>query len=245
MAELAEKFHLNSEEQNYLLTAMPGEGLLFAMNDHIPLKVVPSPQELELITTNPDEVRKREEKLAELGTVKENLEPYKIEKNYYAMKELNKDQIEFLKEKGFVEARLCGLETYSQWFLVKKPNSNESVEHYFMVQSIAEEIRKYTENVSTYSSLGPDITFQIQKNEDQIEWYAIEVETGSQLTHAGDLDLKVYKNNESERPKYKEWWFIMTDKTRKANYEKLHKTLTRTELKEKILELLDIKTAKV
>jgi len=41
----AEKFHLNNEEQNYLLTAASGEGLLFAMNDHIPLKVVPSPQE--------------------------------------------------------------------------------------------------------------------------------------------------------------------------------------------------------
>ena len=33
---------------------MFGEGLLFAMNDHIPLRVVPSPQEYELITTNPE-----------------------------------------------------------------------------------------------------------------------------------------------------------------------------------------------
>ncbi|HLC92476.1 MAG TPA: DUF87 domain-containing protein [archaeon] len=237
IAELAEKFHLNAEEQNYLLTAMPGEGLLFAMNDHIPLKVVPSPQELELITTNPDEIRKREEKLKELGEEKENLEPYKIEKNYYPMKELNKNQIEFLKDKGFIEARLCGLETYSQWFLVKKPESNESVEHYFMVQSIADEIRKYTENVSTFSSLGPDVTFQIQRNEDQIDWYAIEVETGSQLTHQGDLELKTYKNNTSEKPKYKEWLFIVTDKKLKQDYGKLHEALTRAEIKEKIQTL--------
>ncbi len=234
ISELAEKFHLNSEEQNYLLTAMPGEGLLFAMNDHIPLKVVPSPEEYQLITTNPDEVRKREEKLKELGTTKENLEPYKIEKNYYKIKELNPDQTEFLKNNGFVQARLCGLENSSQWYLVKKPGEKESIEHYFMVQTIAEELRKYTENVSTYSSIGPDIVFQIQRNEDQTDWFAVEVETGTHLKTPDALELKVYKNNQSEKPKYKEWWFAVTDKEVKKEFEKHHLTYKRTEVKEKI-----------
>ncbi len=56
--ELGSKFRLNPDEKSLLLTAAPGEGLLFCLNDHIPLRVVPSPGEYELVTTSPDEVRK-------------------------------------------------------------------------------------------------------------------------------------------------------------------------------------------
>ena len=237
MQALAEKFNLNNEEQNHLLTSLPGEGLLFAMNDHIPLHVVPSPQELELITTNPDEVRKREEALQKLGTTTENLEPYKKEKNFYLLKELNQNQIEFLKNDGYVEARLCGLNTASQWYLVKKPATNESIEHYFMVQAIFEEIRKYTENVNAYSSFGPDITFQVPRKDDpeEFDWYALEIETGTQLEHKNQLEQKTQKNNYN--PHYKKWWYVVTDKNLKKEYEQYHETMTRAEIKEKIGEL--------
>lgn len=239
MEELAEKFHLNSEEQNYLLTAMPGEGLLFAMNDHIPLKVVPSPEEYQMITTNPDELRKREEMLRELENKEpENMEPYKLKKNYYALKELNPNQIEFLKEKGFVQARLCGLEAYSQWFLVKKPESKESIEHYFMVHAIADELRKYTPDVVTYSSIGPDIVFNTPSPADgNFDWNAIEVETGTHLKTREALEQKVLQINLSEKPRFKKWFFVVTDKKIKADFEKHHETITRTEVKEKIKEL--------
>lgn len=56
--ELTKKFRLNTEEKNLLLTATPGEGLLFSMNDHLPLRVVASPHEYELITTKPEEMKK-------------------------------------------------------------------------------------------------------------------------------------------------------------------------------------------
>ena len=226
--ELAEKFHLNQEEQNYLLTAMPGEGLLFAMNDHIPLRVVPSPSEYELITTNPDEVRKREEKLKELATVtKENLEPYKIEKNYYLTSELNETQSNFLKSNGFVESRLCGLDNSSKQYLVKKPSGSESVEHYFMAQIIAEEIRHYAKKVTTDATVDPDITFEVEKN-GATERFAIEVETGSQSKNTGEMNAKVAKNNSSG---FKQWWFVVTDFLAKREYEKLHTTFKRTEIK--------------
>jgi hypothetical protein len=231
--DLAEKFHLNQEEQNYLLTAMPGEGLLFAMNDHIPLKVVPSPQEYELITTNPDEVRKREEKLKELAaTEKENLEPYKLEKNYYLENDLNEQQIQFLKSNGFVEAKLCRLETSPRNYLVKQPSGNESIEHYFMVQIMAEEIRHYAKKVTTDATVDPDITFEIEKN-GLMERFAIEVETGTQTQRPASLQAKVEKNNALS---LKEWWFVVTDKYLKPEYEKYHQTLTRTEAK----QLIDI-----
>ena len=237
--ELSEKFHLNHEEQNFLLTAMPGEGLLFAMNDHIPLRVVPSPKEYDLITTNPDEIREREEKLKGMETKEEeNTEAYKQEKKYYLMKDLNKDQIEFLKDNGFTEARLCGLENSSKWYMVKKPESSESVEHAFMVEVIADEIRKTATDVNTFSSLGPDITFSIPQKQDPdvYDWYAIEVETGKQLKTPGDLNRKTGKNNISRH--FKQWWFVVTNKNHKKDYQKLHQTLTRTEITEKIKALL-------
>jgi hypothetical protein len=234
IAELAEKFHLNNEEQNHLLTAMPGEGLLFAMNDHIPLHVVPSPEEYELITTNPDEVKRREQKLKDLGTTKpENLEPYKKDKPFYIIKDLNFQQIDFLKENGFVEARLCGLDNSSKWYLVKKPNSSESVEHYFMGELVAEEIRHYAKNVKTSQTAEPDVIFEIE-NKGVTERFAIEIETGVQSRNTKDLQTKVLENNK----KYKEWWFVVTSKDTKPKYEKLHQTLRRTELKQKIKEVL-------
>jgi len=226
--ELAEKFHLNQEEQHYLLTSMPGEGLLFAMNDHIPLRVIPSPSELELITTNPDEIRRREEKLKELGTTKvENLEPYKIEKTYYLTSELNEQQSDFLKSNGFVEARLCGLDNSSKQYLVKKPSGSESIEHFFMVQIVAEEVRHYTNKITLDSTVNPDISFEIEKN-GFVEKYAIEIETGSQSRNTGEMNAKVEKNNSLG---YKNWWFLVTDFLAKREYEKLHSTLKRTEVK--------------
>jgi conjugal transfer ATP-binding protein TraC len=234
IAELAEKFHLNGEEQNYLLTAMPGEGLLFAMNDHIPLRVVPSPQEYELITTNPDELKKREDKLKELGTTNENLEPYKLDKNYYLRNDLNEQQINFLKNNGFEEARLCGLGKISKNYLVKKPLSKESIEHYFLGELIADEIRHYTDKVYTKQSYEPDVIFEIQEQELNLK-YAFEIETGTLTTNPTQLQEKIDKNNQ----KYFKWWFVVTNKDNKNKYSTLHDTLTRTEVKNKIKEVFE------
>jgi len=225
---LAENFHLNQEEQNYLLTAMPGEGLLFAMNDHIPLRVVPSPSEYELITTNPDEVRKREEKLKELATVeKENLEPYKLEKNYYSASELNEQQVTFLKSNGFVEAKLCGLDSLPRNYLVKQPKTNESIEHYFMTQVIAEEVRHHAKNVTTDATVDPDVVFEIEKN-GVTERLAFEIETGTQLTNQTNLAKKIEKNNTN----YSNWWFVVINKDDKEQYSCFHQTLKRTEVQD-------------
>ncbi|MDO8427943.1 MAG: ATP-binding protein, partial [Candidatus Diapherotrites archaeon] len=43
--ELSEKFGLKESEQNFILTAVSGQGLLMAMNDRIPIKVIASEKE--------------------------------------------------------------------------------------------------------------------------------------------------------------------------------------------------------
>lgn len=240
--ELSQKFNFNQEEQNYLLTAMPGEGLLFAMNDHIPLKVVPSPSEYELITTNPDEILKRNKKLAELGKKNEpeNLEPFRLEKKYYLKKELTDDQIAFLRDHKYETIRTCGFDNFSQWYLVQKPDSSEKTEHQFMVHLIADEARKYAEDVMTYASTGPDVIICIPKKEnpDFNDFVALEIETGTQVRNISDLANKTGQNN---MQKYKEWWFVVSNKDDKKEYEKYHQTMTRTEIREYLSQLFQSK----
>ena len=238
--ELTEKFNLNQEEQNFVLTADRGEGLLFAMNDRIPIKIVASEKEYEIITTNPDEIRKRESKKKkdkEDSLLRE--EVIKLKKNYYLRNDLSKEQIDYLKSKGYKEERLCGFDKAgAQIYLIKKHNeSNESIEHYFMTKIIMDEVQKYTENVVEYSTFGPDVMFQVPtKGQDKPEWYAIEVETGKTLKkNPSALDKKVRKNNSLEH--LNKWFFVVTDANLKNDYQKYAETLTRTEVKTKIKQL--------
>lgn len=236
--EISEKFNLNQEEQNYILTADKGQGLLFAMNNRIPIKIIASEKEYEVITTNPDELRKKEQKHIE--NKKQELlqeDVLKLRKDFYLKKNLSTQQIDYLKSHGYKEEHLRGLDkTDGQIYLIKKPETNESLEHFFLTKLIAEEIRHYTEDIIEYSTFGPDITFQTEKN-GKLEWIALEIETGKTLEkNPTALENKIARNNFTEH--FKEWYFILTDASLKKEYENQHQTLTRNEIKEKIREWL-------
>ena len=59
---VAKTFYLSQGEKNLLLSAEIGEGLFFAGNNHVVMKVIASPEEYQLITSNPEEIlaRKKE-----------------------------------------------------------------------------------------------------------------------------------------------------------------------------------------
>lgn len=57
---LAKTFNLSEGEQRLLLSEGIGEGLFFAGNTHVAMRVVASPQEHQLITSNPQELLARE-----------------------------------------------------------------------------------------------------------------------------------------------------------------------------------------
>ncbi len=240
--ELTEKFYLNKEEQKALLTATEGEGFLIAMNDRLPIKVVASKEEHEIITTNPEELRKRDEAGKKVLNEKEDekMEVYRLKKPFYEKNSLTTSQVKFLKLHDYTESRQPEFgEGRGKTFLISKPPANESIKHHFMVQLIAEELRKHTENVSTYSTLGPDIIYQLENKEGLLEWYALEIETGTQLKNPTQLEAKIRKNNNSKIPQYKQWWFVVTDKSLKRHYEKYKETMTRTEIKDEIKKLYD------
>lgn len=50
---VTQAFHLSGEERKYLLSCAKGSGLFFARSSHVPLRVVASPVEYKLATTNP------------------------------------------------------------------------------------------------------------------------------------------------------------------------------------------------
>ncbi len=227
--ELVEKFNLNQEEKNFILTAPAGEGLLFAMNDRLPIKVVASTQEHDIITTNPDELKKREILKAELKT--ENTldeEVYQLQKNYYKASNLTEKQKKFLQTQGYTESRQMGLEQGGAFnYYISSPPGQESTDHAFLVQLIYEEIQKYTDKVVRYSVQKPDIEFIANEKR-----CAIEVETGTVLKDKNKLKTKLEQLKE-----FKEWFFVVTDTKLKKNYKKYGKTLSRVEVKQKIREL--------
>jgi len=57
--KLAETFYLSQGERHLLLSAEIGEALFFAGQNHVAIKVVASPEEHALITTNPQELLQR------------------------------------------------------------------------------------------------------------------------------------------------------------------------------------------
>jgi type IV secretory pathway VirB4 component len=63
---LTDTFHLSQGERQLLLAVDVGEGIFFAGQNHVALRVVASPEEHEVITTNPEEILKRRRATGEL-----------------------------------------------------------------------------------------------------------------------------------------------------------------------------------
>lgn len=58
---ISDVFYLSQGERQLLLGANVGEGIFFAGNNHVPITIVASPEEHEMITTNPEEILKRQQ----------------------------------------------------------------------------------------------------------------------------------------------------------------------------------------
>ena len=58
---MKKSFNLTSQEKNLLLETEVGEGIFFAGQKHVAIKVVASPAEHEIITTSPEELLQRKQ----------------------------------------------------------------------------------------------------------------------------------------------------------------------------------------
>lgn len=63
--QVGETFYLSEGEKQLLLSADKGQGIFFAGSNHVALRVIASPEEHALITSNPEEVLKMKQKVAQ------------------------------------------------------------------------------------------------------------------------------------------------------------------------------------
>ncbi|MDO8428328.1 MAG: DUF87 domain-containing protein [Candidatus Diapherotrites archaeon] len=227
--DITQKFGLKQTEQNFILTSTPGTGLLLAMNDRIPIKIIASKQEHQIITTNPEELTAKEQlkQLQETPTVgPRNL----FERNYWKKKKLTNEEIEILKTAGWNEIRESGFgEGKGHTYFVRKDTGKEGANHYLLCELIFQELKKYTNELERYQSVNPDIIFTAKNKR-----IAFEIETG-QLLKAKKEDIQT-KLNQLQKTS-DDWYFVVTNKDLKTEYEKLGNTLKRTEVISKINEL--------
>ena len=108
---ICKTFHLSSSEKNHLLTANVGEGLLIMEDDHSEIKIISSPEEHELITTNADEIIKEVKevkpgpKIKKTQNIKINVDE---DKRYFRKRNLTSDDVKYLLSKGYKEAEYKG-----------------------------------------------------------------------------------------------------------------------------------------
>lgn len=72
---VGETFYLSEGEKELLLAADVGEGLFFAGRNHVAMKVIAAPYEYELITSNPEELLKRQQQAKIQAAEVENEHP--------------------------------------------------------------------------------------------------------------------------------------------------------------------------
>ena len=229
--DVMNKFHLSSEERNYMLTAGVGEGILILENDHTELKVIASEEEHKIITTNRNEIVAKKKSVKEQEEVNIDVDE---QKRFFLKSDLDENEIEFLINKGYsISSHIAVGEKNRRDYLLK-PKEQEGNSHFFLVKSIEQHILKFTKDVKLYETVKPDIVFQYKG-----KTYAIEVETGSKN------DLKRIKEKVNNLIlNYENWFFVVTSKYEKKKYEKYGTTYSRYELLEFLDGLFKLKQVK-
>jgi len=207
------------KERERLLTAKTGEGILIISNEHSEIKIIASPKEHAVITTNADEKLAQERaKANDVVTSFEKALDYT--KGYFRKKELKQHEVEDLLKQGYIVSACIGLFGGRQEEYVLKPRYNESVDHFFVIKAIEEYLKKYTEKVELLVSSNADIIFE--HNGVKV---AIEVETGKQHYSKVEEKVKLLKKRFGTN-----WFFVVTDWKEKENYAKYGITLVRKEV---------------
>lgn len=205
-----------------LMNAQAGEGILLAYNNHIPLKIIASKLEYDLVTTKPEDLLKKE-------SVTEKPKPIKAKKRFTVTKkvqlkkDLMKGQIDILEREGFKEVRDPGFSQGTGSLYLVKNKTGETYAHFILWNLIYDEIKKYTDKVTSNLTKEPDIVFTA----DNGQTIAVEVEE----TKKSEKDLAPKLN---VLQKYDEWFFVVVNSLEQPYYSNYGKTLTRTQVKEKI-----------
>lgn len=219
---ICKTFHLSSSERTHLLTANVGEGLLIMEDDHSEIRVIASPEEHKLITTNADELNKINNPIKKGKDVKIKVDEFE---RFFKKSKLSSDEVKYLLSKGYKIAKYKRLASNKKEEFLLKPRFNESLAHLFVVYDTADYLESKGIKVQKYVTKKPDIVFEIGGKK-----FAIEVETGSALSKIKNLKEKVKVLNKN----YDEWFFAVTDRNLISKYKKFADCVDLRYLKSKL-----------
>jgi len=250
---IQETFFLSASEKSFLLTAGVGEGILLMDDEHSEIKIIASPEEHKIITTNPDEIleQKVSKKKAKAGKsllnqqeTKEVLEPSSSGKakkpsvkisvdesrGFYLHKSLQLEDIKYLVRKKYKEVNYNGIEGKKTRYLIR-PRFNESASHFLLTIDIAEYLKERCDKVELFETTKPDIVFYVNDKK-----YAVEVETGKvYLKDKKKLMNKVHNLNSVYG---KDWFFALTNRKYYKNYSKFGETYTKKSILNQLNNIL-------
>ncbi len=220
-------FHLSSSERTHLLTANVGEGILIMEDDHSEIKIIASPKEHKIITTNADE-RIELEKQEKVNHPDVNIR-IDSDKRFFKKKELSQEEIKYLLSKGYKISEHKSLNSKRKEEFLLKPRFNESINHLFVTYDLANFLEKNGIVVQKFVTKKPDLVFDFNGKK-----YAIEIETGSVLSKIKNLEEKVKLLNKN----YDEWFFVVTNRNKVKKYKKFGKAIDVRYLSLKLEKLL-------
>ncbi len=222
---ICKTFHLSNSERTHILTAGIGEGLLIMEDDHTELRVIASPEEHKLITTNADEINEVENKPKVKS--RDIVIGVDEDKRFFRKSELSADEVKFLLDKKYkIEKRKSMVTNKYEEFLLQ-PRHNETTNHLFTIFDICEYLEKKGIETEKFVTKKPDIVFKIGKKK-----YAIEVETGTVLSKRTRMKEKLEVLN-----KYDEWFFVVTDRNKIKDYKEYGESVDLRYLKQRLSKI--------
>jgi hypothetical protein len=150
---------------------------------------------------------------------------------FYHKKDLDEDELEYLKNRKFVTKTFLNPFSNKKEKFVFKPRFNEGEMHGILCYLIEEFLLEKADYVEMFETVKPDIIFNIENKK-----YAVEVETGKILRKNRKRiheKVKLLKDN------YDDWFFVVTDKNFATQYRAFGKTFEKRYLKSQIEKFIE------
>lgn len=232
---ICKTFHLSDSEKNHLLTANVGEGLLIMEDDHSEIKVIASPEEHQVITTNADEINSQKKEVKKVESKMVGKQPDKTLdvlnlQQCYKEKELTKWDVNYLLGKDYKKFKLKSLTSDRKEDYLIKPRIKESVNHSFVVYDISKYLQSKGIPTETFASRKPDVVFTLNGKK-----IALEVESGAVLLNNKKQLLEKITYLDKE---YSSWYFVVTDRKHKSKYKQFGKVIDSRYLRSALSQLL-------
>jgi len=220
-------FHLSNVERMTLLTASVGEGLLLMEDEHSKIRIIASPEEHKLITTNADEILE----FKPAGKKEMKKVNIKVDKNerVHLSKKLTEHEKKYLLRKNFKEVRYKNINGKFQKYFIKD-YKNESFQHMIWVYEISNYLKKFTQRIATPRTAKADVVFEVKGKR-----YGVEIETGKLLTK--DKSKIERKVELLKKDHGKNWFFFVTNLHFKKRYKQYGPTFDNRGIRRKISTL--------